>query len=103
MTFLTSNTTPAPMRRLLFATFFLLVVALSVMILAAPAADALTEQQIKSQCDAVNGAYNTMTDNNGDSVSTCCYTVSGGSYCNTYVNGDYRGKDRVNPVQPPAG
>jgi hypothetical protein len=88
--------------RLLAAAFFQVMATLSAMILTAPAAHALTEQQIESQCGAANGGYNTVVDNDGNRVSTCCYTVSGGSYCNTYVNGDYRGKDRVNPVQPTA-
>lgn len=98
---LTSKTTPVALRRLLPAVLFPVAVAVSAMILTAPAAHALTEQQIKSECDAANGTYNTVIDNDGDRVSTCCYTVSSGSYCNTYVNGDYRGKERVDPVQPP--
>ena len=113
---LTSNPTmPARLRRLVPVT--IVPVALSAMILTAPAAEALTEQQIKDECKAANnGTYTTGFNQNGDRISSCCYKdIKGKQYCDMYTNGNYDGTfgrsgsepgtptATVQPGQPPPG
>jgi hypothetical protein len=56
----------------------------------APAAYALSESTIKSECDQAGGEY-TTTVINGDRYSMCCYRDNQGKYyCDGYKNGQYQ-------------
>jgi hypothetical protein len=110
---LTSNMTHAHSRRLVRAT--ILPVALAGTMLTAPAAYALTEQQIADECKTAGGTYTTSIAPDGSQDSACCYKdIKGNKYCDYYLNGKYlgTGPGRVNPpptgpteqpVQPPPG
>lgn len=79
--------------------------AAGVTLLTAPAALALSESTIKSECAAANGTY-TTTVSNGSRFSKCCYKdISGKKWCDVYLDGVYEGTDpakiQVNPTQPP--
>jgi hypothetical protein len=109
---LTSNT-PARFRRLVPATVAAPAVALAVMILTAPAAQALTEQEIQALCKNMMGTYSTQTSESGETTSKCCYkSVKGKQVCDIYSNGRYMWTVAANqvptgpteqPVQPPPG
>jgi hypothetical protein len=113
MSSLTLNTTAERLHLLLPATVFPVTVA--VMILSAPAAYALTEQQIADECRAAGGTYTTSIDpGSGNQDSSCCYKdIKGNKYCDYYLNGKFvgTGPGRVNPeptstvqpAQPPSG
>ncbi len=116
MSSLTPNTTRAHSGQLLPVTL-LPAAAFVVMILTAPAAQALTEQQIQNECKAANnGTYTTGFDQNGNRISSCCYKdIKGKQYCDMYTNGNYDGTfgrggsepgtptATKHPVQPPPG
>jgi hypothetical protein len=68
-------------------------IAVAAMIALAPAANAQSEQQIKSGCDEADGNYSTIIDTGANvRYSVCCYhDDKGHPYCDTYVNGSYTG------------
>jgi hypothetical protein len=111
----TTSAARAALPRPLAAALLPAAAALAAMILTAPAAHALTEQQIKDECKAANGTYSTNVDTDGTRYSMCCYKdIKGKQYCDAYVNGNYYGTSpsggepgtptaTVHPVQPPPG
>ena len=74
------------------------------MILAAPSAYALSENQIKEDCARQGGKYSTYTALNGNRVSQCCVPdrfKAGGWYCEYYVNGSFDGGQSWTAAPPP--
>ena len=77
--------------RLLPGTFVAAGAIAGLMVVAAPAASALPESQIKSDCELGGGHYETTVRPDGSRVSVCCPTgapgeIAGGK-CSIYVNG----------------
>ncbi|HEY7052494.1 MAG TPA: hypothetical protein VH496_10250 [Mycobacterium sp.] len=74
---------------------------------AAPAANALPESQIQSDCTQSGGHYETTVRKDGSRVSVCCPTgapgeISGGK-CSIYVDGvlsAMQGGGSTNPTNP---
>jgi hypothetical protein len=69
------------------------------MSLTAPFAHALSEQEIQQICGAKGGTYNTGTDQNGHTYSTCCYYDLYGQHCDQYLDGEYQGTYRQAPPE----
>jgi len=68
----------------------LTVVVTVLMTVAAPAASAMPESQIKSECAQASGAYHTFVNADGTRTSECCYKdIKGNKYCDYYENGSY--------------
>ncbi|BBY06943.1 hypothetical protein [Mycobacterium noviomagense] len=67
--------------------------------LIAPSAHALSEQEIQQICGAKGGTYNTGTDQNGHTYSTCCYYDLYGQHCDQYLDGEYQGTYRQAPPE----
>jgi hypothetical protein len=66
---------------------------------AAPA-NALSESQIKNECQAAGGHYSSGV-LVGDRYSSCCYKdIHGHKYCDTYKNGDYTATYEPKKEQP---
>lgn len=75
--------------------------AAGVAVITAPAALALSESTIKSECAAANGTY-TTTISNGSRFSKCCYKdISGKKWCDVYLDGVYEGTDPAKVDTPP--
>jgi hypothetical protein len=73
-------------------------------VLAAPPANALSEQQIQRNCEAAGGTYNRApNDSAGNRLSSCCAKTSKGTTrCWDYVNGAYLPSEAPPPTtQPP--
>jgi hypothetical protein len=69
-------------------------VTIGATILSAPAAHAIPESTIESECKAAGGTYTSGILSSGDRESTCCYTdVYGDQWCDVYLNGEYLGTD----------
>ncbi len=79
--------------------------AVAAMILTAPAAQAISESTIQSECKAANGTYST-TVINGHRYSSCCYKDNeGNKLCDGYTDGTYTATypdpGRMEPTAPP--
>jgi len=79
--------------------------AAGAMVVTAPAAFALSESTIKSECAAANGTYTTTDNGPGGRISKCCYEdIDGKKWCDVYFDGVYEGTDpakvRVKPPRP---
>jgi hypothetical protein len=102
-TAVTTNTNTTPLARLRQLLPTAIVIA-GTMILTAPAAYAVSEEQIKNTCEANGGTYATHVAANGNTVSQCCYHSHNPPNlftCDYYLNGDFDGSQQFN--QPPPG
>src|SRR5262245_804636 len=74
------------------------------MILTAPAAYALSENQIKEDCRAQGGSYSTYGAANGNRVTQCCVKDRFNPrayFCEYYVNDQFDGTQELNEPPPP--
>jgi hypothetical protein len=84
---------PARLRGRVPTALFSVAVAVGVMTLNAPVAQAISESTIKSECKAAGGTYTTSV-SSGQRFSKCCYTdISGKKWCDVYLDGEYEGTD----------
>ncbi|MDI3313592.1 MAG: hypothetical protein QJR12_04685 [Mycobacterium sp.] len=100
-------------RQLVPATFVAVGATAGLLVLTAPAAYALPESQIKSECEQGGGHYETTVRPDGSRVSVCCPTGAPGEIaagkCSIYVNGELSAMqggeaDPTSPVvRPPRG
>jgi hypothetical protein len=84
------------------------VTAVAAMTALAPAANAMSEQEIQHNCDQANGNYYTTgVAPDGHTYSACCYhnTMTHQNLCMSYTDGEYSetdpAPDKVGP--PPLG
>ena len=93
---------PPRARRLLHAALLPTAAAVVATIATAPAAYALTEQQIEFNCRAIGGTYTHYKSPSGEEYSTCCVKNSKGTQdCDYYFNGEYRTTVFGNATPPP--
>jgi hypothetical protein len=96
-----STTIAQRLGRLAAGIAFVAAVSIGVVILAAPAAYALSESTIKAECKGASGTYTTTVLSSGDRETKCCYKdISGKKWCDVYLNGDYLGTDPAAQVEP---
>jgi hypothetical protein len=81
--------------RLVAASLLAAAVGIGALILSgAPAAHAIPESTIESECKAAGGTYTSVILSSGDRESSCCYTdIDGDKWCDVYHNGEYLGTD----------
>lgn len=78
------------------------VTVVTATILTAPPAYALSESQIKSDCEQNAGGHYSTYVRNGKRISQCCYKdIKGTMSCDYYVNGNYDGTQEWNAQPPP--
>lgn len=79
--------------------------AAAAILMTAPTANAISEQDIKSECEDIGGTYNSSVVK-GHRYSSCDYTIDGDLKIDTYTDGEYTGTlDKpasVPPVKPSA-
>jgi hypothetical protein len=87
--------------RLAPASVLAAAVAIGATTLSAPAAHAIPESTIESECKAAGGTYTSGILSSGDRESTCCYTdIDGDKWCDWYLNGEYLGTDPAAQGEP---
>jgi hypothetical protein len=78
------------------------VAVFSATILTAAPSYALSESQIKSDCEQNAGGHYSTYVRNGKRISQCCYKdIRGTMTCDYYVNGNYDGTQEWNKTPPP--
>lgn len=86
----TDATIPARLRRLLPAVAIAGAVAVGALTLGSPAANAIPESTIKSECQNAGGSYVTRVAG-GIRYSSCCYKdINGLEHCDYYKDGVYQ-------------
>ena len=81
---------------------FAAVAIVAASIFTAPADYALSETQIKSDCEQNAGGHYSTYVRNGNRISQCCYKdIKGKMNCDYYVNGNYDGTQEWNALPPP--
>ena len=88
-----ATTVPAPrasLRRLVPAIVAAGSLTLAATTVTAPAAHAIPESTIQSECANANGTYNSGVNSQGNRLSRCCYKdINGAGHCDYYVNGEF--------------
>lgn len=89
-----STTIPTGLRRIGRRSAFVAAMWIGAITLTVPAAYALPESTIGSECKAANGTYTTRNLSSGDRETKCYYKdISGKKWCDVYLNGEYLGTD----------